>query len=285
MDRGGFCIFASDLDQTLIYSGRSFATEGDLAAVSPVEFKDGREVTYMTKRAIVQLRKLVRKVLFIPVTTRTIEQYRRIVIFQEMIIPKYAVTSNGGNILIQGQPDLEWNRRVRESVRQGCLPLTEILENFNKLKQAEWFLTDRIADDLFYYCVVKREKIPEPEIAAFGQWAKEGGWHLSIQNRKIYFVPAMVSKVKAINYIRGREQISGLVAAGDSLLDLDMLQSADFALAPPHGEIYRLFTQGGLEGLKLNFTKATGILSSEEILDEVLCYYEGQNNGRRKVEF
>lgn len=228
----------------------------------------------MTNRAILLLRQLAERVIFIPVTTRTIEQYQRIVIFQEMIKPKYAVTSNGGNILIYGEPDLEWNSQVRESVQQGCLPLAEVLEHFSKLKHSEWFLSGKIADDLFYYCVVNRDKIPEQEIISFGQWAKEKGWHISTQGRKIYFVPVMVSKRKAIAYIQQREQSSRFVAAGDSLLDLDMLQAADYALVPPHGEIYRLFSRGELIGSELYFTKALGILSSEEILDQVLRYYE-----------
>lgn len=226
----------------------------------------------MTVKAIEQITHLVRKVLFTPVTTRTVEQYQRIALFQEFIKPKYAVTSNGGNILIHGVPDSDWNRHVRRLIQHESLPLNDILEQFNQITRESWFVSGRIADDLFYYCIVKRELLPEQDILFLGRWAKKSGWHLSIQGRKVYLVPEMVSKGKALQYIREREQVTRIVAAGDSLLDLDMLLYADYALVPPHGEIYRSVCEGLLTGLKLNFTVTAGIHSSEEILERAADY-------------
>lgn len=226
----------------------------------------------MTNQAIEQLTQLFTQILFVPVTTRTIEQYRRITIFQKLV-PKYAVTSNGGNILIDGLPDQDWNRHIRQLLQHECMPIKDIIARFNQLKQESWFMSGRIADELFYYAVVNRELMPVEDITFYGQWAKKQGWHLSIQGRKIYLVPAIVNKGNALKYIQDREQSAKLVAAGDSLLDLDMLLLADYPLVPPHGEIYRSICEGLLSRSKLNFTKETGIRSSEEILERVADYF------------
>lgn len=52
---------------------------------------------------------------FIPVTTRTIEQFQRITLFQNEIIPEYAITSNGGNILHNGKQDVTWNKEIKKN--------------------------------------------------------------------------------------------------------------------------------------------------------------------------
>ncbi|MDP4160167.1 MAG: haloacid dehalogenase, partial [Bacillota bacterium] len=73
----------------------------------------------------------------------------------------------------------------------------------------------------------------------------------------------------AIQYIREKENINYVIAAGDSLLDLEMLKASELAIAPAHGELYSLSKQSfsGLETIK--FTQRSGIEAAEEILDLV----------------
>ena len=63
-----------DLDNTLIYSCRHDIGEEKVC----VELYEGREVSFMTKRSLSLLKEVQKKALFVPVTTRTAEQYRRI---------------------------------------------------------------------------------------------------------------------------------------------------------------------------------------------------------------
>lgn len=268
-------IFASDLDQTLIYSHRSFLMNVKVAeAVSPIEWFEDRYISYITQAALSKLRRLAGELLFVPVTTRTKLQYERIDFLNYDIRFDYAVTSNGGKVFYRGSEDQEWRRLIRET-RQGCLEAADLIAKFDEIRHPFWVHPNsgKMADDLFYYCVIEREKIPLAELAAFKLWAKDNGWELSIQGRKLYLVPRNVSKNAAVQYIKAKEGIHYVAAAGDSLLDLDMLKDADFPVAPAHGELYALNAQNDLEKTsrleKIRFTKKNGIGAGEEILDYV----------------
>lgn len=99
----------SDLDGTLIFSA-SRKQPGDIVC----EYKDNREISCITKRQA----ELLPGLAIIPVTTRSIEQYRRIR-FPEGFSPEYALTDNGGTLLVNGVPDPEWARRTMRLVQES----------------------------------------------------------------------------------------------------------------------------------------------------------------------
>lgn len=261
-------IFASDLDQTLIYSHRTFISKEIDEQIRPVERLDNRFISFMTQNALIKLREISQKVLFVPVTTRTKLQYQRINFLEYDIAHQYAVTSNGGTIFYKGREDTDWTQYVLQG-RENSVAFEDLLHKFNEISHPSWVIPDsgKLADNLFYYCLIDREKIPLVELAAFKIWACENNWELSVQGRKLYLVPMNVNKKAAIQYIQEKESRSHVFAAGDSLLDLDMLKAADQAIAPAHGEIYALYLQGisGLE--RIRFTEKSGIEAAEEILD------------------
>ncbi|HUS90181.1 MAG TPA: HAD hydrolase family protein [Desulfosporosinus sp.] len=263
-------LFASDLDQTLIYSHKTFISKEIDEQIRPVERLDDRFISFMTQNALSALKEIAQRVLFVPVTTRTKLQYQRINFLDYDITHQYAVTSNGGTIFSEGVEDKDWSQLVLEG-RDSCLAARDLIDKFNKISHPSWVIKDsgKLADNLFYYCLIEREKSPVTELAAFKIWASENNWELSVQGRKLYLVPQNVNKKTAIQYIKEKEGVSRVVAAGDSLLDLDMLKAADLALAPAHGELYSLYLQGisGLE--KIIFTQKSGIEAAEEILESV----------------
>src|SRR4051794_41187319 len=112
-------IFASDLDRTLIYSSKFFDPKQTELSVRNVEVYNGREISYMTEKAIQLLKELSEQMMFIPVTTRTVEQYSRISLFQEEIRPAYAITCNGGVVLKDGQVDRYWEEFVQSKINDS----------------------------------------------------------------------------------------------------------------------------------------------------------------------
>ena len=103
------------------------------------------------------------------------------------------------------------------------------------------------------------------------------GWNTSIQGRKIYLVPNAINKGAALQFVQELSGASHSVAAGDSLLDESLLLAANYSMAPSHGELFRRNTTSD----HYEFTKASGILASEEILENALAYME--NIEQRKV--
>ncbi|MBW7474660.1 hydrolase [Paenibacillus oenotherae] len=258
-------IFASDLDQTLIYSERS---KGEVPAedMVPVELYEGRHISFMTKRAVEKLGTLAGLARFIPVTTRIPEQYHRIFGITEGFRPEYAIVSNGGTVLVNGQPDQEWNGIVRDAVRTHCAEQSEIIGLFNAIAASHWVKSSRLCDELFYSIVVERDQLPLDAIEELKKQIAPLGWSYSLQGRKIYLVPEKVSKGAAIQYVKDKLDSGYVFAAGDSLLDESLLLAADFAIAPSHGELGRLEAANP----HISFTKSTGALASEELLDIII---------------
>ncbi|EOO13916.1 HAD family hydrolase [Bacillus cereus] len=260
-------IFASDLDQTLIYSRKSFRAHIEDASIQLIETLDGKEISFISYKTISLLKKLQLHSHFIPVTTRTIEQFQRLLLFKNEIVPEYVVTSNGGNILHNGKQDTIWKKKIQKRISTECLESNDILKEFEQLAHKDWVTSKKTADRLFHYCIVKRENIPYDELKAFTAWLDEQGWTHSLQGRKLYFVPKPVNKWDAVQYIKEILQIDTVITAGDSLLDLCMLEKANYAFAPLHGELGA--THDNLQPHILK-TNEIGIYAAEEIVSKAL---------------
>lgn len=260
-------IFASDLDQTLIYSRKSFRMQIEDKHIQLVETLDGKEISFTTHKTISLLQRLQSQAHFIPVTTRTLEQFQRITLFQKDVVPEYAVTSNGGNILHNGKQDTAWKKNIQTKLITECMAKEDVLKEFQNISHEEWVLSQKTADDLFHYCIIDRENIPYEELASFTAWLDTQGWNHSLQGRKLYLVPKPVNKWDAIAYLKQITETKTVITAGDSLLDLCMLEGANHAFAPLHGE---LETKQGSLLPHITKTNEIGIYAAEEIVNRAL---------------
>ncbi|UHA74798.1 HAD family hydrolase [Paenibacillus sp. 481] len=274
-------MFASDLDRTLIYSN---AAMGDVPRhiLRSVEWYKGRIISYMSQASVRLLDEIVKDALFVPVTARTTEQYMRVFKFSEQMRPTYAITSNGGNVLVDGTPDQEWAMLIQERLRSSCEP--EVIKAmFDKIASPQWCFQQSLAEGLFYSIKVDRERLPHDELDSFQREISKLGWQLSIQGRKIYLVPHVINKGDAMLFVKERTGAQGVAAAGDSLLDESLLAVADFALAPRHGELFRRYEASGHD--HIHFTSASGILAAEQLLQAVHQYVQtGQTINLRTVQ-
>ncbi|MET0451303.1 MAG: HAD family hydrolase [Mycobacterium sp.] len=260
-------VIATDLDRTMIYSRNAVGPGFDESDLVCVEYYQGAPLSYMTVTAVAALRKLAAGVRVVPTTTRTIEQFERIE------LPgapwRYAITSNGGNILVDGVADRQWRASIEDSTHRGGASLSAVATELRHHIDDDWVDKFRIADDLFCYLVVRPELVPADFRPRWGRWCAERGWTVSQQGRKIYMMPQAICKSRAIAEVRSRLVADGeidsdnqLLAAGDGGLDAEMLASADAAIRPRHGELHTL----GWTNPNLTITEGTGILAGEEIL-------------------
>jgi hydroxymethylpyrimidine pyrophosphatase-like HAD family hydrolase len=258
-------IYASDLDRTLIYSLGALCVPEDTPGLVPAEIIEGKTTAYISRKALELLQELTANVIFMPVTTRTIAEYKRINLFQETLIPDYAVTSNGGNILVGGVVDQEWRSHIGRLVEQNSAAAAEVREIVRSVVRTDWIISERYCDELFFTYMVYRDLLPLDEINHMSERLHGLGWRVSLQGRKLYIVPEAVNKSDAIIHVRRTVRSEPMVASGDSLLDKSLLESADYAIAPCHGEI---FAEQQVTQVKLNypFTQQKGVFAGDEIM-------------------
>ncbi|MCK8615239.1 HAD family hydrolase [Gordonia sp. C13] len=262
-------LVATDLDRTMIYSQAAMG-EAQFAALDTVcvEIYRDAPLSYMTTTAVELLARLADEVPVIPTTTRTPAQYERIALPGSPF--RYAVASNGGRILVDGADDPGWRRHVERSVSESGSDLDEVLAELRTRLDDSWVQSLRVADDLFCYLVVEPISQPDDFLPAWQDWCAARGWTASQQGRKIYATPRSVTKSAAIAEVRRRLVDDGtisadaeLCAAGDGWLDTDLLEAADHAIRPRHGELDLL----GWSTPGLSVTAETGALAGVEILE------------------
>lgn len=269
-------IFASDLDQTLIYSQPVERAEQLGDRIVTAELIDGKVRSYMSWGAYQRLQELMKELIFIPVTTRTMQQYFRIHLISQMLKPAYAVTSNGGNIVIDGTPDLEWQTSIFARVSETSAHVKDVSRLMDQVLSPEWVISSNYCDELFFSHITDRAKIPMQEVAEMSAELRRMGWHTSIQGRKIYVVPGAVNKGDAVAYLKQLTGEHKVVASGDSLLDRCLLDLADFSMAPRHGELFRQEQQQSTGNY--TFTEVDGIFAADEILNYVKAVNRAQTN-------
>jgi hypothetical protein len=255
---------AVDLDRTLIYSRRAL---GDVPGAMAAERRDGADVSWLAAGAAADLRRLRQVAHLVPVTTRTPAQYGRVMLPGGP--PRYAVCANGGVLQVDGRVDHAWADRVGAELARVA-PLREVWERACRICRPEWTDTLRNADGLFCYAVVRLERLPAGLVAEAAAWAATRGWRVSLQGRKLYWVPAPLRKSAAVAEIARRERITTVLAAGDSLLDDDLLEYADAGIAARHGEL----VAGGWRAAHVRITESTGGAAGAEIVAWLLAAAE-----------
>jgi hypothetical protein len=265
-----------DMDRTLIYSANAI-TQGApdalraevlLAAARCVELYQGKPQSYMSGAAIASLMELDRIAQVVPTTTRTIEQYRRIEL--PLGTPEFAITSNGGNILVHGEPDEGWSAHVAGLLGGLGAGIDEVHRRLDSdSRDTDWLRTLRIADGLFCYVVVELDLLPPDVVPRWASWAAEVGWNVSRQGRKVYVMPDPVTKHIAVEEVRRRMPVWPRVslAAGDGVLDQPMLVGSDAAIRPRHGELEEL----GWQHPDVAVTTGRGLAASEEMLEWLIA--------------
>ncbi|WP_351236775.1 HAD family hydrolase [Streptomyces sp. NPDC002133] len=256
-------LVASDLDRTLIYSSAALQLQmPDVQAprLLCIEVHESKPLSYMTETAAGLLDDLARSAVFVPTTTRTRKQYRRIQLPGPP--PRFAICANGGHLLVDGESDRDWRRVVGGRLADECASLAEVRARMLAVADPAWLLKERVAEDLFAYVVVERSLLPDGWVEELSAWAEPKGWTVSLQGRKIYAVPKPLTKSAAVHELVRRTGAELVLAAGDSLLDADLLLTADHAWRPSHGEL----ADTGWSAPHVTVLPERGVAAGEEIL-------------------
>jgi hypothetical protein len=250
-----------DLDRTTIYSAAALdldVPDRDAPRLLCVEVYRGAPLSFMTEAAVAAFERLCAVATVVPTTTRTVEQLARVHLPGPP--PHYAIAANGGELLVDGEPDPAWSAAVRARLA-GCAPVAEVAAHLAAVG-GEFVLNRRTAAGLFCYAVVDRAALPPDWVPALAAWCAPRGWAVSLQGRKVYAVPGPLTKSAAAAEVLGRTGGGPLLAAGDSLLDADLLAAAAVAVRPAHGEL----ADSGFDLPGVHVTAATGAAAGAELL-------------------
>jgi hydroxymethylpyrimidine pyrophosphatase-like HAD family hydrolase len=238
-----------------------------------IEYVNNSPYSFITKKSFEILKEISSSNIFIPCTTRTLEQFERITLKEMGVGYKYAVVSNGGNIIVDGKPDKKWNKDLKKKIKSECPPFGLVNKHILKSNaQYNFLLESKIAEDIFLYYIIDNSAIPDFEVIALKEYFKKFNFNLSLDGKKLYLMPVFVDKSIALK--RVLEEIgsySKLLCSGDSMLDLEMLLSSDFGFVPSEGEIINSIINDGLMlPDHLVFSDEKCLMCSDEILSKVL---------------
>lgn len=244
-------LFASDIDNTLIYSHKKEYIGNKI----PCELYNGEYISFITKNTKEKLEIVYKNALFMPVTTRSIEQYSRI-IFGDFI-PDYALTSNGGNLLIKGKVDNDWYNQTLALCQHAFDSLTkgeEFLEKDNNRT-----LEVKRVDGLFTYT---KSSAPQDTVSKLQKLLANEPVCVHYYGNKVYILPDALDKGSALKrfvkeYSIGIDKI---ITAGDSIFDIPLLEAGSLAIFPSSLE----FSPSN------NYLKIKDGIFSDELLNEVI---------------
>ena len=255
-------IYFSDLDRTLIYSNKFIGKEKIEICI---ETLNGEEISYMSPKSIKYLKEILKYKKFIPTTTRSIEQFKRIKFKEQDIDFEWSIVSNGGNILYKGEVVKEWNQILNEKMKTYG-SLEHVMESFKRNYNNICGINKiRDVDNIFFYIVIDKDVFDENYIKNFKKFFSKYRWDLYVNGRKIYFLPEVVTKEAAIEFLSNYLNEKKFGVLGDSIMDLNMLKCAHKAYIPKGSYI---------ENFEVNcnmyISLKSGFFGTEEILRSIL---------------
>jgi len=227
-------VWFTDLDRTLIHS-KYFLNDEYKGNPVCVEYKDGEPLSYMEDKGEKLLKELLNNdnLLVVPVTARSIEQYNRIIPFQEH--KGYAITSNGGHIIHNNVIDEEWHNNLLNKI-EDC-DFNELVKTLNG-KYSEYLRKPfRLVDDTCIYAVIDGDKYKDAiKLFESDTLINSNNLYTTIQASKVYINHREATKEiavkKFIEKIKSEYEDAYIIASGDGLLDKGFVSLADLKIAP-----------------------------------------------------
>lgn len=241
----------TDLDDTLIYGHRVLGKSEDTVLIETLE---GRPLSYMTSTSHNIFCEIMddQDVVVVPVTTRDERQFNRLQ-FPKM---KYALVCNGGKLLVDGAVDAEWQKESEELVQ----PYTEELRRLlfvvagSGFKHSSWALRD-------YMFLCGKFENPTGVRDYIKQRIVETDFSVYVQHQKVYIIPSVLEKGKALERFCRRYETGYKVSAGDNLIDFSMAEYSDIFI-----------TSNGTGGVARKSILVSNEMLSDYMLNQVQLY-------------
>ena len=236
-------LIATDLDRTLIFSEK-FASQhpSDLELLGCENYR-GANVSLIAATVRQALQEISVVATLVPTTTRTAAQYERLELGMR---PPWVICCSGGVVLREhdGQlvADASWSAQVSAAMAAECAERRELHQVLSGYAGRPWLREVRDGGGIFFILIVDPALLPATELADLTHRGLLGNWRVVHQGGKVYVLPRVVTKAAAVEHVRRIiTDESGvrprLLAAGDSILDWDMICHSDAGWTSPDGEL------------------------------------------------
>lgn len=246
----------SDLDNTLIFSHRKKCDDKKIL----VEYLDGKEQSYMVQVLYSYLKERS-DISLIPITTRSIEQYKRIFALEDIMHVHHALTCNGGVLLINGMVDEEWLTESQKLSQDQAAEVERILKKVQedgraiKISVLQSFMFYFTCDDVDeYYLEIKKSANLEDVF-------------IGKDSRKIYVIATAINKGTSVERYIHRFGITNFITAGDSEFDITMLNLDTFAIASNE-------LRGRIDNRHVLYSESNWLF--QDISELIKCVIEGK---------
>lgn len=210
-------LIACDLDNTLIHSYKH-QKDCDIC----IEKIHDKDQGFINENAFKILSKIKENAEYVPVTTRSIEQYLRIE-FDADAKPEHAVTTNGSILLNGMNRDLTWDSESAKTLKEYQKDLDEILL---MLEEDDSYIRRRKVDEMYVFAYCKEGVSAEEKVKYYLDKTR---LDIEFSGKKIYFLPPEFNKGVALLRLKEYFKPDYVIAAGDSEIDIPMLEGADLA--------------------------------------------------------
>lgn len=238
-----------DLDDTLFQTARKNPSAQTVAAVDG----EGRPLSYQSDRQIAFLDWLTRGAMVIPVTGRSVQAFRRVI----LPLGTRAICSFGGVILDpDGAPNPTWHQRMGPAAAATANALEGAHDTVRTLAADLTIdVRHRLIHDagLPLYLSVKHNANDDAETARLAEALSPhlpADWTVHRNSANMALLPPFLGKAQAVAFLLDMLRDSGecppprlTVGVGDSLTDLGYMALCDYAIAPRHAQIAELFAQ------------------------------------------
>ena len=219
-------VIFTDLDHTLIYSKRHFKTVQDLLCI---EYLDGKPQSFIEKSNLRKISLLSSQYEWVPTTTRSLEQYRRLRDLEQVLQSNIAIVANGAIILKEGKRIEAWDKLISLYL-QSIESLKDIENQVRDVVQAFSSVKSIVSRDDVYLTVILTSTVDLEQLTSLLMEAlKKTSWTLWDQGKKLYIIPREITKERAVRYVKKYLKPSYTIGLGDSIMDYNFLCETDWA--------------------------------------------------------
>ncbi|GGK99872.1 hypothetical protein GCM10007382_19750 [Salinibacterium xinjiangense] len=251
-----------DIDNTLVFAEREFGQgTGPRTCVDSTAERRVAFATDQTLKLLVQLGDAV-----VPTTARSAEQLARMTLFSTM--PSVAIIAAGATVLVDGVADIEWRRILSASIALSA-PVHDVVTGLNVRARSV-----SVREGLLIVLTYDAAQTAAHDAVQLAESAREQRWTARTDGRRTYLHPDALSKAAAAEYVARLWSATTTAAAGDSALDLGLLEWADYAIAPAGSWAASVGRPG------IDVTRQQGPRAAEEICARILLALAAQRKGK-----